>query len=169
MRGFFLVEALISVAIFMFFGLVLFGVFYEGNIICRTNTVLLAAQQQARNAADYIVRELRESKSSTPLTTADADRDTLAFLTPNETTSPGIQYALQDVVKNGVVVETNLVRTYASDPLLPTRTVARNIVRLKFTKDNVNKKITINITARQTIGTRNYDYLLSENVRLRNE
>ena len=150
-KGYTLVEALISVLILSFILLGVYGVLHTGNTIITNDNALLEMQQQARNAMDRIVREVRESSTQT-ITVIDADSDNISFTTPNET---GIQY-----YRSG----TNLVREY---PPGTAKNVASNIAYLKFTL--VGALLKISLRADKRIYTKTVSFPLTENVRLRNE
>ena len=64
MRGFTLVEILVSVVILAFLFAAIYGVLNIGNIVFKDDMTLLELQQQARQGMDAMVNEIRESKSS---------------------------------------------------------------------------------------------------------
>lgn len=64
MRGFTLVEILVSVVILGFLFAAIYGVLNIGNIIFKDDIALVQLQQQARQAMAAMVKEIRESKSS---------------------------------------------------------------------------------------------------------
>lgn len=64
MRGFTLVEILVSVVILGFLFAAIYGVLNIGNIVFKDDMTLLQLQQQARQGMDAMVNEIRESKSS---------------------------------------------------------------------------------------------------------
>ncbi|MBI4308865.1 MAG: prepilin-type N-terminal cleavage/methylation domain-containing protein [Candidatus Omnitrophica bacterium] len=151
LKGYTLVEALISVLILSFMLLGVYGVLATGNTIITNDNALLEMQQQARNAMDRMVREVRESSTQT-ITVVSASSDKISFTTPNET---GIQYYLSG---------TNLVREYPSGTIVK---VANSIAYLKFTLSGV--LLTISVRADKTLYTKTVSFALAENVRLRNE
>lgn len=64
MRGFTLVEILVSVVIVGFLFAAIYGVLNIGNIVYKDDMTLLQLQQQARQAMSTMVKEIRESKPS---------------------------------------------------------------------------------------------------------
>ncbi len=150
-NGYTLIEALISIAILSFILMGVYGVLATGNTVITNDNAILEMQQQARNAMDRIVREVRESSTQT-ITVIDANSDRITFTTPNEI---GIQY-----YRSG----TNLVREYPSGT---TTNVASNIAYLKFTLAGTLLKISIR--ADKSIYTKTMSFPLTENARLRNE
>ncbi len=149
-HGFTMIELVIAMSLMSFMMMVAYGVLKTGNTIYTNDTIYLDMQQQARNGMDRIVREVRES-SSTTVTVIDANSDRLTFTTPNET---GLMY-----YRSG----TNLVREYPSGTL---KNVASNIAYLKFTLSTY--LLTINIRADKAYGTKTISFALTERVRTRN-
>jgi prepilin-type N-terminal cleavage/methylation domain-containing protein len=64
MRGFTLVEILVSGVILGFLFAAIYGVLNIGNIVYKDDITLLELQQQVRQAMSTMVKEIRESKSS---------------------------------------------------------------------------------------------------------
>ena len=151
LKGYTLVEALISISLLSFVLLGVYGVLTTGNAVTANDNALLEMQQQARNGMDRIVREVRESSSQT-IVTVDANSDRITFTTPNEA---GIQY-----YRSG----TALVREY---PAGTVKNVAGNIAYLKFTLAATLLKVSIR--ADKVIYSKTVSFPLTENVRLRNE
>lgn len=150
-KGFTLVETLISALLMSFILLGVYGVLQTGNTITTNDNALADVQQQARNAMDRIVREVREASTQT-ITNVDASSDRISFNTPNET---GIQY-----YRSG----TSLVREYPSGT---TRNVATNIAYLRFTLSGT--LLTVSIRADKALFNKTISFPLVEKVRLRNE
>ncbi len=150
-RGYTLPEALISVLLLSFILLGVYGVLVTGNVVTTGDNALLDMQQQARAGMDRMLREIRES-STTTITMIDANSYRIAFSTPNET---GINY-----YRSG----TNLLREY---PTGMTKIVATNIAYLKFAASA--SLMQINIRADKAVGARTYSFPLAMKVRLRNE
>lgn len=150
-NGYTLVEALVSIALLSFILLGVYGVLQTGNAVTTNDNALLEMQQQARNAMDRIVRDVRASSTQT-ITVVDADSDKISFTTPNAT---GIQY-----YRSG----TDLVREYPSGT---TQNVASSIAHLKFTLSGA--LLNINLRADKPIYGKTIPFSLVENVRLRNE
>ena len=150
-KGFTLVELMVSSSIFVFLIMVLYGIIQAGTSVYFVDSTFLDLQQQARNAMDRIVREARESKSSTVIV-VDADSDKFAFSTPSE---GGVLY-----YRDG----NNLIREY---PPGTATIVATDITHLKFLKVGVQLMITLQ--AQKTAYNRTFTFPLSEDVKLRNE
>ena len=150
-KGVSLIEFLMATFIF---AMMLVG-FYQILNFVQTRSFIdnanLNLQQQARNGLDRMVREIRESSSST-VTVIDANSDRITFTTPNEI---GIQY-----YRSG----NSLVREYPANTI---KNIAESIVYLKFTKSG--SVLTMNIRAQQTIYGQTFSISLVEKVRLRNE
>lgn len=64
MRGFTLVEILVTTLILAFLVAGIYAVLSVGNIVFREDINLVELQQQARRAIDGMINEIRESKSS---------------------------------------------------------------------------------------------------------
>lgn len=149
--GYTLVEILLSVAILSFLLLCAYGVLGAGNAVTVKNNALVTAQQQARNAMDRIVREVRGS-STTAITVINADSDKITFTIP---TATGVMYYLSG---------TNLVREY---PAGTTVNVANSIGRLKFTISG--SLLQIDVRADVSTFGQTVSFSLTQKVRLRNE
>lgn len=149
--GYTLIEILLSLAILSFLLLCAYGVLGAGNAVTVKNNALVTAQQQARNAMDRIVREVRGS-STTAITVINADSDKITFTMP---TATGVMYYLSG---------TNLVREY---PAGTTVNVANSIGRLKFTISGSLLKIDVRADV-STFG-QTVSFPMTQKVRLRNE
>jgi len=157
-RGISFVETLLSVAIFAFLSAMVYTVISQCSIIYNADTALVAVEQQARNAMTRIVMELHQSNTSS------AASGVLTFKTPNLTVAPGVVYQI-DTTNADPKRQNDLIRTYNGQV---TR-IATNISSFVVTKNSSTKVIRIDIQATQADGPRQYQYKLSENVRLRNE
>jgi Tfp pilus assembly protein PilV len=151
-KAFTLIEAMVSCFILSFILLGVYGVLQTGNTLTTNDNALVDMQQQARNAMDRIVREVRESSTQT-ITTVSSNTDRIVFTTPNET---GIEYY--------VSADNNLVRAY---PPGTAKVVATNIGYLKFNLTGTS--LTISVRAEKSMYGRTYSFPLVEKVRLRNE
>ncbi len=152
--GYTLVEVLLSLAILSFLLLCAYGVLETGNATTVKDNALVTAEQQARNAMDRIVREVRESSAQT-ITVINADSDRITFTIP---TASNVMYYLSGTK------QTILVREY---PVGTTVNVANSIGRLKFTISGVLLQVDLRAdvsTFGQTIS-----FPLKQKVRLRNE
>ena len=151
-----LVETLLSVAIFVLLSAMLYTVICQCSIIYNADTALVSIEQQARNAMTRIVMELHQSNTST------AVNNVLTFKTPNLTVAPGVVYQI-DTANADTKRLNDLIRTYNGQV---TR-IATNITSFIVVKTGTSIRIDIQTT--QADGTRQYQYTLSENVRMRNE
>ena len=150
-QGYTIVEATVSVLLLSVVLLGVHGSLVAGNRLAMEDTSLLDIQQQARNAMDRMVREIRQSSAHT-IVVNDADSDTITFTTP---LAGGVKYYREGV---------QLVREYPSGNKAK---VATNIARLKFTIDE--NLLTLNLRADKTNYGNTTSFPLVENVRLRNE
>ena len=151
MKGFTLLEVLVSVAIL---GIIIAGIFAVsniGNMTHYSNLEHLELQQNARQAMDLMVRELRESSPGDII--IDEGNSQITFDTLSEL---GIQY-YRDTQEN------QIIREY---PVDTTRILANNIDGLIFYLNG--NLLEIQITARRT-QRRDLTLFLKERVRLRNE
>ena len=146
LKGYTLVEALISVLILAFILLGVYGVLQTGNTIITNDNALLEMQQQARNAMDRMVREIRQSSTQTI-----SGGNQITFTIPG---AAGIQYLLSG---------TTLQRVYSGN----TVNVANSIANLNFVLSGT--LLTINVRADKTLFSKTVSFSLVENVRLRNE
>lgn len=151
MKGFTLVEMMVSVAIFGLLFLAIFAILTAGNNVFQRDAIYLELQQNTRNGMDRIVREVRESRSSV-ITVEAANADRISFNTPNET---GIRYYLSSGA---------LIREYPSGTR---KTLATGLGRLKFIK--TAKLLTIDLRGEKIYQGGTFSFPLIESVRLRNE
>jgi len=151
MKGFALIEVLISALIFSFIIAGIYGIMNIANVSFPIDLGLLDLQQQARQGMAWITKETRESSWANPGNIGTCAGN-ISFNTPNET---GIQYYL-----NG----NQVVREY---PAGTTKVVAQNITCLKFSQSG--KVLDIQITASKVVLLKPLSFSLREKVRLRNE
>lgn len=149
-RGFTLVELLVSVGIFSFLLMSLYGIMQTGTAVYFADTALLQLQQNARNGMGRIIREVRESRASAVMF-IDQHSDRIFFSTPTQ--SHVMFY------RDG----NNLVREYSGQTVI----VATDIVHLRFTK--AGTQLTVDIGAGKTVYNRPIAFSLVETVKLRNE
>ncbi len=149
--GYTLVEILLSLGILSFLLLCAYGVLETGNSVTVQDNALVTAQQQARNAMDRIVREVRGS-STAAITVINADSDRITFTIP---TATGVMYYLSGA---------NLVREYPSGTTVK---VANSIGRLKFTVSG--SLLQVDLRADVSTFGRTVSFPLKQKVRLRNE
>ena len=151
--AFTLVEVMVSMTLLSVICLGVYGVLQTGNSIFSRDINLLDMQQQARNAADRICREIRQSSSHVITANINATtNDRLAFTTP---TMINAQYYLSG---------TNLIREY---PAGTTRIIASNIALLKFVL--TGSLLEVQIRADKLSYGNTVSFLLTERTRLRNE
>lgn len=149
--GYTFVELLVSIALLSVILLGVYGVMETGNAVLVNDGGQVDMQQQARNALDRIVREVRASSIHT-ITVNNADSDTVTFTTP---TSPNVKY-----YRSG----TDLVREYPAGTISK---LASNIAHLKFT--NSPGALTVKLRAEKTMYSRTVSFPLTQKILLRNE
>ena len=160
MRGFSLVEILVSVLILTFLVAGIFAVLNVGDMSYDADMGLIHLQQQARLAMDAMTRELRQADSNSIVIPVGADSITFIAplaLNPTQWIGP-ITYQLD-------TNQHQIIRTLAG---VPNKIVGNNISSLSFDKDG--DILDIEFTCQMTT-TRRRDLSLSlkEQVRLRNE
>lgn len=151
MKGFTLVEILVSVAILSF---VVAGIFMVLNIADKSwhsDMGLLDLQQQARQAMDGMVREIRQSDSSDITITNNGGR--VEFYIPD--VSNAISYYLEN---NQIIRE---------HPLSTKKILANDVNSLNFSL--LSQVLEIQMEARKTVLQRELSLSLKEKARLRNE
>lgn len=175
MRGFTLVEILVSILILGLLFAGVYGVLSVGSIIYRDDMSLLELQQQLRLAMQAMVRETRESKSS-EVTLSDANARITFNIAPATYGDPWvgpISYYrdINDVNADGITDQ--VLREYPSGTW---KVLANDITVLSFsiTGDIVE----IQVAAKKTIGARELCFpspcadpqaTLKETVKLRDE
>jgi prepilin-type N-terminal cleavage/methylation domain-containing protein len=153
-KAFTLIEVLISAVIITVLFAVMFSMLKSGNELYSGITTSIEVRQNARNAMDRIVRETRESNSST-ITTINANADLLSFTSPRFPLGP-IKYYLS----NGQVI-----REYPPNTSKP---VAIDATKLQFVK--TGPQIDVFLQMEQTTSEgRRLVFILNQKVRLRNE
>ena len=158
MKGFSVVEIVVSVLILTFLVAGIFMVLNVGDMSYDTDMGLIHLQQQARLAMDGMTRELRQADIS-----ADPDgADSITFnaplaLNPTQWIGP-ITYQLDSN-------QNQIIRTLAG---VPNKILGNNISSLSFDLigDNLDIELTCQIT---TTRRRDLSLSLKEKVRLRNE
>jgi type II secretory pathway pseudopilin PulG len=158
-EAFTLIEILVVSIIIPLLLVVMFIVMNAGNQIYATVTASMDIRQSARNAMERILREVRESNSST-VTTISADADRIIFKTPR----------FKDI--NGVLVPIayslnssgQIIREYPPNTFNP---IAVDVTQLKFVKAGPQLDIAIN--TEQVVNKRPLSYSIKQKVRLRNE
>ena len=151
MKGFTLSEVLVSLAIMCLIIAGIYGVLNIGNMTYHTDLDILDLQQNARQAMDCMVRELRESSPGD--ISIGGDNDQIAFDTLNES---NIRYYLN-------ASENQIIRRY---PPGTTRILANNIESLNFYLTGSILEIRVRGRKTQRVDS---TFFLKEQVRLRNE
>lgn len=168
MKGFTLVEILVSALIFSFLIAAIFGVLNIGNMTYSTDLGLLDLQQKARQAMDGMIRELRQSGSSDITITDSGAR--IQFRIPTDITTDPVTYSSNITY---YLSDNQLIREH---PAGTTKILADNINSLTFSLSE--KTLEIRLNAKKTSLRREIYFppkedeqerFLIEKVRLRNE
>ncbi len=157
MRGFTLLEILVSVGILSFLIAGIFAVLNVGDMNWHLDMGLLDLQQQARQTMNGMIRELRQSKASAITVNSTSD---ISFSVPPQTYGDTwigpIRYYLDTQTQQ-------IKREYTS----ATKILANNINSLNFSlSGNIMQ---IQLGAAKTVKQRALSFFLTEKVRLRNE
>lgn len=160
MKGFTLVEVLVSAVILAIVAAGIYGVLNAGNLIYYNDMGLLELQQDVRRGMEAMINELREA-SNIQITALDSDSDQIIF---NSYQGAGVCYYrdINDSNADGIVNQA--IREYPSGAR---KVLANNITRLKFS--HISPYLTIEIKADKTARQRPLSISLKENVALRNE
>ncbi|MBF0485332.1 MAG: prepilin-type N-terminal cleavage/methylation domain-containing protein [Candidatus Omnitrophica bacterium] len=151
-KGYTLVEALVSVAIFSVLVMGLFDILGVGTSVYMKSVPMIDLQQEARNAMDRMVRDLRSARIPI-VTPIDQNSDRISFNAPQ---NMNVEY-----YKDG----TFLVRLQNPDVL--TTLVAQDVTYLKFTLTGA--LVTISLRVERVFNNQKVTFPLVEQVRLRNE
>ena len=158
MRGFTLVELLVSVIIVSFLMMGIFMILNIGNMTYNSDLGLLDLQQQARQAMHGMSRELRQSRDSEISIISDSQ---IIFSIPPQDYGSGwigpISYYLD-------TLENQIIREY---PAGTERIVANDVNGLIFSLNN--NLLDIQLTCTKTVLQRDLAFSLNSQVRLRNE
>jgi type II secretory pathway component PulJ len=159
MKGFILVEVLVSILILSFLMVGIYGVLYAGSNTYHTSVGVVGLQQQARLAMDGLTRELRQARTSAINITSSDD---ISFSIPSETYGAvwigPIRYYF-DAVNNQIIRE---------HPVGTEKIVANNVQSLDFSLNDGILDIRITC-ANRGAAQRDLSFTLEEQVRLRNE
>ncbi|MBL7151598.1 MAG: hypothetical protein ISS89_03305 [Candidatus Omnitrophica bacterium] len=131
----------------------MFMVLNVGDTAFNLDMVMLELQQQARQAMDAMVRELRQAQGLT-ITVVDQNSDRITFSTIDEA----------DISYYRDTNNDRLIREY---PAGVTKALANNITYFKCVL--VTPLLTIQLRAGRTLRQRPMAFSLTEKVRLRNE
>jgi len=160
LKGFTLLEVLVSIAIFSVISIGIYNVLIVGQRTFYTGLGTLELQSQIRMAVSWITRELREGTSFS-ITTVDADDDSITFSTPNEAS---IAYYRDVSDLNGDNITTQVIREYPSGTR---KVVANDITSLEFSSSG--RLVKVSLTAAKNSGGRQLQSALITNVETRNE
>ncbi len=163
MKGFSLVEVLFSVAIFVILGAALCGILATGSLIYTKDTALLDVQQQASNALDRIVRDIRASKRHT-ITNIGTGSDKIVVYVP--TPVGGVDEKRVAYYRTGSLLKREY--EYPIGTTVQTVTVASDIASLTFSPPTGNV-LTIGVAAQKMSYQHLVTFSLVQKVRLRNE
>ncbi|MDI6605876.1 MAG: prepilin-type N-terminal cleavage/methylation domain-containing protein [Candidatus Omnitrophota bacterium] len=152
-KGFTLVEVLVSLLILSLLVAAMFMVLNVGDTAFNLDLGMLELQQQARQAMNAMVRELRQAQNLT-VTVIDQDSDRLTFSTVDEA----------DISYYRNINNSQLIREY---PAGVTKVLANNITYFKCAL--VTPLLTIQLRAGRTFRQKPMAFSLTEKVRLRNE
>jgi prepilin-type N-terminal cleavage/methylation domain-containing protein len=159
-RAFTLIEVLVSLAIFSGLFLALALILTTGKQIYSSVTNSILLRQNARNAMDRIVREVRESNASiVTSTTTDPPISTISFGGPRYKTPAGALCQIRYSLANG-----QILREYPPGTIKP---VANSVTQLYFEK--AGSQLKVQITVAKTVDHRLIEFTLVEKVRMRNE
>jgi type II secretory pathway pseudopilin PulG len=159
-KAYTLLEVLVSMIVFAGLFLPMFAILNSGNQIFFVVTNSIELRQQARNAMDRIVREVRESNQSTVTVDAlDPNSSTLSFYGPRYKDAGGafqpIKYSL---------VSGRIMREFPPGDIKP---IAVKVTRLYFNK--VGPQLEILIKVENPLADRPLELTLTQKVRMRNE
>ena len=152
MRGFTLLETLITVVIFAFLVGGITQVLNVGNLTFPIDIGQMELQQQSRLAMQWMTRELRQASRVDSPVPVNADSDQVSF---DSGGNSGIIYYLN--------ASKQIIREFPSGSR---KILANNITRLKFTL--ANSLLKIEVGAAQTIMNKALIFSLKEQVKLRN-
>lgn len=152
-RGFTLIEVFVSLFILSIITGAIFMVLNTGDIAFNLDIGMLEIHQQARQAMDAMVKELRQAEDVL-ITVENQDSDRITF---NTASASGISY-YRNLNNN------QLIREYPSGTL---KALANNIARFKCVlADNL---LEIQLRADKTVRQKAIVFPLAQIVRLRNE
>lgn len=159
-RSFTLIEVLVSLAVFSTVLVLLAVVIVSGNQIYSGVTHFVELRQNARNAMDRIVREVRESNSSTVITDPNnAGSMILSFYGPRFKDAAGALQPVRYSLDNGQVRR--------EFPPGTVNAVAIYATQLSFV--DAGPQIDIYIKVAKTVNNRPIEFSLNQKVRMRNE
>ncbi len=169
MRGFTLVEILVSVVILGFLFAAIYGVLNIGNIIFKDDITLVELQQQARQAMDGMIREIRQA--GRPITVTPGGSK-IEFYIPSFSNPISYYRDVNDVNHDGIIDQ--VIREY---PPQIYKILANDITALNFS--NPGHVVEIQLAAKLAARGRELCFpvpycndtskTLKEKVRLRNE
>jgi prepilin-type N-terminal cleavage/methylation domain-containing protein len=146
MRGFTLAEILVSALILGFLFAAIYGVLNVGNIIYKDDITLVELQQQARQAMDGMIREIRQAKREAGrLITITLDGSKIEFYIPSFSNPISYYRDVNDVNDDGIIDQ--VIREY---PPQIYKILANDITALSFsiTGDVVGIQLAAKLSAR---------------------
>ena len=171
MRGFTLIEVLVSFGILIIVFAGVFAVLNVGQMNFGTGMASLDLQQQARQAMDGMTKEIRQSRVNN--ITISTDRTMVDFTVPINITTNPITYS--SVISYYLNADNQIIREH---PTETTKVLANDIRNLSFCCiggsdcfDYQNSTtVQIQMEATKSVRQRNLtSFNLTEQVRLRNE
>ncbi len=176
MRGFTLLEILVSVLILGFIFGAIYGVLNVGNIIFREDITLVQLQQQGRQAMSWMVKEIRKSKPS-EITLTEGNTEISFNIPPEAYGDPWagpISYYRDINDANSDGVQDQIIREY---PAGTWKILGNDITTLSFSLSG--NLVEIQLAAKKTVQDRELCFpvlycndtskTLKEKVKLRNE
>lgn len=173
MKGFTLIETLVSVGILTFIMVGIFVVLNVADMTWHSEMGLLDLQQQARQAVDGMLREARQIDPSYGITITSGGSD-ISFSITDDITNPGspVTYSIRYYLFNNQVIRENPAVTGAP------KILANDVISLSFccwhggicdTDCSSTDVLQIQLDAAKTVKQRPFSFALNEKVRLRNE
>lgn len=151
-KAFTLVELMVSLFVFLIILVAVYSAFVISNKFFQTDSAALKSHQQARQAMNWLVKDLHEASSGNiSLSYTSPGVDKITFDTPSES---GVQY---------YVNSEQLIREY---PTGTTHIIATNITQVDYII--MANMIKITITATTTSLKRPISIQMIEKIRLRN-
>lgn len=166
-KGFTLLETLVTVLIFTFIVGGMYGVLLLAKTNYDTNLVSLNLQRQARQGMSWLSREIRQASwASISISSPDVNgNNSITFNTPD---ANGIKYS---VIKTQVSADKTLWQLIRTYPAGSDKIRANDIIVLNFPTDSGNI-LNITVQASKTFSsvgqTRTLTFTLTEQVKVRN-
>lgn len=159
MRGFTLIEVLISFLILTILMAGVFMVLNAANQSWYTESGIMDLQQEARRAIQGMSREIRQSRPS--YVNVGVGADNVQFRVPSDITTDPLTYY------GNITYSLNSNQIIREYPAGTTKVLANNIDSLSFSLSG--NTVEVVLTASKNINGRQVSFPLTEKVRLRNE